>query len=494
MHAVRLAALGDGAAGGELGAGLGVATGRLLAVSEGLVSGDGRDDEALLRAHAEGDPDAFAVLFRRHRDRLWAVALRTTGDREDAADALQDALLSAHRAAPRFRGDSAVTTWLHRIVVNACLDRHPPAAGPPDRAAARRQARAATPTARAAWSRRRRSPTTTPPWSSAQALAKLPDEQRAALVLVDLQGYPVAEVALILGVAEGTIKSRCARGRARLAMLLGHLRRPNSRRAPRHRGEPPDGRPRHIYATIHRRRDRGGVMNAQPVDHDLLARLRRRRARRQPRRRRCRRAGRQRPGVGRRRMIGSSSRWRRSAPISPTYAAVDEPMPDDVAARLDAALADAPADGGAPRRAARPARGGRTVGRSTGPARAGTGAGGGRFPAWLAPVAVAAGVVAFAGFWLTSAGGGFSADDSGGTAATSSDAGANAEQAPAAARADPRRRPPAATTTTGSGRRRSGHVDSTAPQASAAAAHRQGGSGHVQRRRRRGGPGRTSPA
>jgi hypothetical protein len=71
----------------------------LLAVSEGLVSGDDRDDEALLRAHAEGDPDAFAVLFRRHRDRLWAVALRTMGDREDAADALQDALLSAHRAA-----------------------------------------------------------------------------------------------------------------------------------------------------------------------------------------------------------------------------------------------------------------------------------------------------------------------------------------------------------------------------------------------------------
>ncbi len=79
-------------------------------------------------------------------------------------------------------------------------------------------------------------PTTTPRWSSAQALAKLPVEQRAALVLVDLQGYPVAEVAQILGVAEGTIKSRCARGRARLAMLLGHLRPADpGRRAPRHR-------------------------------------------------------------------------------------------------------------------------------------------------------------------------------------------------------------------------------------------------------------------
>jgi RNA polymerase sigma-70 factor, ECF subfamily len=178
-------------------------------------------DDELLRAHVEGDPEAFAELFHRHRDRLWAVALRTLGDREEAADALQDALLSAHRSAARFRGDSAVTTWLHRIVVNACLDRV----------------------------RRRRSHPTVPLADGnhddegvrgvepaapmvdhdtalvvRQALAELPAEQRAALILVDVQGYPVAEVAVILGVAEGTVKSRCARGRARLAGLLGHLR------------------------------------------------------------------------------------------------------------------------------------------------------------------------------------------------------------------------------------------------------------------------------
>lgn len=185
--------------------------------------GDDRGDEALLRAHVDGDPDAFAELFRRHRDRLWAVALRTMGDREDAADALQDALLSAHRAAPRFRGDSAVTTWLHRIVVNACLDRirrrqaHPTVPLPdggrnpdPDRPAGVEPAAPATDHDTTLVVR--------------EALAKLPMEQRAALVLVDLQGYAVAEVATILGVAEGTVKSRCARGRARLAMLLGHLR------------------------------------------------------------------------------------------------------------------------------------------------------------------------------------------------------------------------------------------------------------------------------
>ncbi|WP_213451074.1 RNA polymerase sigma factor SigM [Rhizomonospora bruguierae] len=195
----------------------------------------GRSDEALLRAHVDGDPEAFAELVRRHRDRLWAVALRTVGDREEAADAVQDALLSAYRAAKRFRGDSAVTTWLHRIVVNACLDR-----------ARRRQARPAVPLVTA-----EQQPADAPragvrePAAPAvdhdtalvvrEALAALPLEQRAALVLVDLQGYSVADAARVLGVAEGTVKSRCSRGRARLAVALGHLR-PAGRGGDRHTG------------------------------------------------------------------------------------------------------------------------------------------------------------------------------------------------------------------------------------------------------------------
>ncbi|WP_341718233.1 RNA polymerase sigma factor SigM [Micromonospora sp. FIMYZ51] len=179
-------------------------------------------DLDLLHAHVAGDRYAFAELFRRHRDRLWAVALRTLGDREEAADALQDALLSAHRAAGRFRGDAAVTTWLHRIVVNACLDRirrrqtHPTVPMPDgvhDRDDGTGGVEPAAPV---------RDHDTA--MVVRDALAALPIEQRAALVLVDVQGYPVAEVARILGVAEGTIKSRCARGRARLAIMLGHLR------------------------------------------------------------------------------------------------------------------------------------------------------------------------------------------------------------------------------------------------------------------------------
>src|ERR1035438_5380565 len=85
--------------------------------------GEAPTDGDLLRRHVSGDKEAFGLLFLRHRDRLWAVALRTLADPEEAADALQDAMISAFRRAGDFRGESAVTTWLHRIVVNASLDR-----------------------------------------------------------------------------------------------------------------------------------------------------------------------------------------------------------------------------------------------------------------------------------------------------------------------------------------------------------------------------------
>ncbi len=138
-------------------------------------------------------------------------------DPEEAADALQDALISAFRAASSFRAESRVTTWLHRIVVNACLDRirrkqsRPTVPLPdtgPGEPASPRDAIAEQDTRLAVQ----------------DALAALPEEQRAAIVLVDVEGYSVADTARLLGVAEGTVKSRCARGRARLAKLLGHLR------------------------------------------------------------------------------------------------------------------------------------------------------------------------------------------------------------------------------------------------------------------------------
>lgn len=182
-----------------------------------------RADTDLLQAHVEGDPDAFSELVRRHRDRLWAVALRTTGDPDDAADALQDALLSAFRRAEGFRGDAQVTTWLHRIVVNACLDRlrrrssrrTDPLPDEEDRTAVLAAPRNAEHDVEVTERRA----------DVLAALAEITEEQRAALVLVDMEGYSVEEAAEILECAPGTVKSRCSRGRARLVPLLATYRR-----------------------------------------------------------------------------------------------------------------------------------------------------------------------------------------------------------------------------------------------------------------------------
>lgn len=191
----------------------------------------GLDDRALLAAHVAGDPDAFGTLVLRHRDRLWAIALRTLGHPEDAADAVQNALISAYRSAGSYRGDAAVTTWLHRIVVNACLD-----------LVRRRTVRAADPLPDDdallpaqpgdAFASRETALVVQ------QALLTLPIEQRAALVLVDLHGYSVDEAAAVLDCPAGTVKSRCSRGRAKLAPLLASLRNPD------HPGHvPPEGSP-----------------------------------------------------------------------------------------------------------------------------------------------------------------------------------------------------------------------------------------------------------
>jgi len=178
-------------------------------------------DQELLARHVAGDPDAFGVIVQRHRDRLWAVALRTTGDPEEAADAVQDGLLSAFRAASGYRGEAAVTTWLHRIVVNACLDRM-----------RRRKVRPTVPLPehegqepadpRDHLAQRETS------LEVERALATLPDSQRAAVVLVDIEGYSVEEAAAIMDCPTGTIKSRCARARAKLVPLLSPLRNPDA--------------------------------------------------------------------------------------------------------------------------------------------------------------------------------------------------------------------------------------------------------------------------
>lgn len=142
--------------------------------------------------------------------------MRTLRNPSDAEDAVQEALVAAFRAAPGFRGESSVSTWLHRILLNSCVDRI-------------RRERAGPPTS--PW------PVHEPPGrrpdlarevvtrlTLEEALGELPDFQRIPVLLVDVEGFSVAEVAEILDVPQGTVKSRCARGRRRLAELLGHLR------------------------------------------------------------------------------------------------------------------------------------------------------------------------------------------------------------------------------------------------------------------------------
>jgi len=192
-------------------------------VSLDVAGNDAVDSDAeLLAQHVAGDPDAFTTLVRRHRDRLWAVALRTTGDPEDAADALQDALISAFRRADQFRGESAVTTWLHRIVVNAALDRMRRSAVRPAVSLPQGEDGITLdiPDQHDAMGQREDQLVIT------QALADLPEDQRQAVVLVDIEGYSVEEAASIIGCPAGTVKSRCSRGRSKLSQQLAHLRNP----------------------------------------------------------------------------------------------------------------------------------------------------------------------------------------------------------------------------------------------------------------------------
>jgi RNA polymerase sigma-70 factor (ECF subfamily) len=181
-----------------------------------------RSDAELLAAHVAGDRYAFEELFYRHHRQLYRLAQITSRNRDDAADALQDAMLSAHRSAPRFRHDASVSSWLYRIVVNACLDR-----------LRRNKSHAACPLTDDVYHVGDPTPRVDTALVVERALLRLPVEQRAVVVAVDMHGYSVAETARLLGVPEGTVKSRCSRARAKLANTLEYFENP----APTVRGE-----------------------------------------------------------------------------------------------------------------------------------------------------------------------------------------------------------------------------------------------------------------
>jgi RNA polymerase sigma-70 factor (ECF subfamily) len=171
------------------------------------------DDTTLARAAAGGDRRALELLLDRHADRVHAICRRVTGHPEDALDATQEALIAIARGIGRFDGRSAFTTWMYRVATNAALDE------------VRRRGR-----------RPRPSDDLPEPAASGSgieeqvgarldvdaALARVPEEFRAAVVLRDLCDLDYAEIAAVLDIPPGTVRSRIARGRAALAAALGN--------------------------------------------------------------------------------------------------------------------------------------------------------------------------------------------------------------------------------------------------------------------------------
>ena len=177
----------------------------------------GRDDHydrALLRAHLSGDQRAFATLISRHRSTLLATARRHSDFGADPSDGLQEGIIRALAAAPRFRGQSSVLTWLTHIIKHACVDYHRASFGrvPVCSDGESYQRALATTAARGEDIALRLTMT--------QALGKLPGEQRDALLYLDVFGYSLREAARCMGQPSGTLKSRRHRARSFLRRQL----------------------------------------------------------------------------------------------------------------------------------------------------------------------------------------------------------------------------------------------------------------------------------
>ncbi len=180
-------------------------------------------DRDLITLVAEGDREAFTELMARTEDMVFAVCLRIMGNREAARDATQETFVTLFRKADRYKGTAAVTTWLYRVTVNTCYDML--------RKAKRRQADSlpdhidpADPQAGDGFtSVELRGPVV-------EALRSLPEEFRTAVILRDVEGLALTDVAEILEVPVGTVKSRVFRGRKLLAAELGNLQEGSERR------------------------------------------------------------------------------------------------------------------------------------------------------------------------------------------------------------------------------------------------------------------------
>jgi RNA polymerase sigma-70 factor (ECF subfamily) len=181
---------------------------------------DGRGDRELAEAAQAGDERALDQLLRRHVDRLHGLCRRMLGSDADADDATQEGLIAIAKglAAGRFDGRSSFGTWAYRVTTNACLDE------------LRRRGRRAGAASDEQLERALADSVAAPGPDAAvaarldveAALARLPLDFRAPVVLRDLCGLDYAEIAEVLSIAPGTVRSRIARGRAALAPLLGN--------------------------------------------------------------------------------------------------------------------------------------------------------------------------------------------------------------------------------------------------------------------------------
>jgi RNA polymerase sigma-70 factor, ECF subfamily len=178
------------------------------------------DQELIARAQG-GDRDALDRLLRRHQPRITAVCRRLTGNDADASDAAQEALIAIVRGIKRFDGRASFGTWAYRVATNASLDE-----------LRRRKRRTAESIDAAEWAEpsvSSRSDAIGERHALEAALRALPEDFRVAVVLRDVADLDYSEIAEVIGVPAGTVKSRIARGRAQLAQLLGNHEHDNER-------------------------------------------------------------------------------------------------------------------------------------------------------------------------------------------------------------------------------------------------------------------------
>jgi RNA polymerase sigma-70 factor, ECF subfamily len=172
-------------------------------------------DAELIGLVVAGDRDAFDQIMRNHEDRVFSVCLRIMTSRDLALDATQETFLTVFRKANQFKGNSALGTWIYRIAVNTCYDQL--------RKGKRRRTEAMPegfdprdPSAEEALESAALRP------EIQAALDQIPTDFRSAIILSDLEGMSLPEVANVLGVPVGTVKSRLFRGRRLLAQRLGN--------------------------------------------------------------------------------------------------------------------------------------------------------------------------------------------------------------------------------------------------------------------------------